>query len=520
MRSRNAIFAAMLAMMPLGAEAADLVVWWEQGFYPEEDKAVRETIAAFEQKTGKQVELVFHPQAELPGKVQAAIEAGQPPDFLIRPPDRRQHRPVGLRRSAGGPHRGRRPAGEHVRSRSCSRRPCCSTAEHRAERALYALPFGRSTNHLHVWKSLLEQAGFTLEDIPKEWEAFWSFWCDQVQPAVRQATGREDIWGVGLVHVGRSPGDTWDQFTQFKYAYDAYWGASADGRSRVADPTARDTDPAARASLIKALDSYTAVYRKGCTPPDASGWSNTTSNNKAFLTQRVVMTPNETLSIMNALKGERARTTMTGTRRRSQWPNDAAGRQLVHLRRDLSRGGASRAARNPALAREFVRFLVEDGWLAHYLDFARERFLPPMTKLIDSPFWLDPSDPHRMASAIQAPDRSHTSRHGRPWAIGSRTTIWAKADPPRRCRGHQPRAGGRRGDRPDQADPERVAGPQPWWHVHPSSGCMGLRHCHKVRWCTRRAGAPRPIRSNSTPLTVGCPRAGEGRGGRTCVRPR
>ena len=43
-----------------------------------------------------------------------------------------------------------------------------------------------------------KQAGFTLEDIPKEWEAFWSFWCDQVQPAVRRATGRDDIYGVGL----------------------------------------------------------------------------------------------------------------------------------------------------------------------------------------------------------------------------------------------------------------------------------------------------------------------------------
>jgi hypothetical protein len=70
-------------MMPLGAEGADLVVWWEQGFYPEEDKAVEETIAAFEHKTAKHVELVFHEQADLPDKVQAAIEAGQPPDFLF-----------------------------------------------------------------------------------------------------------------------------------------------------------------------------------------------------------------------------------------------------------------------------------------------------------------------------------------------------------------------------------------------------------------------------------------------------
>ena len=64
---------------------------------------------------------------------------------------------------------------------------------------------GRRSNHVHVWKSLLERAGFTLADIPKEWETFWSFWCDQVQPAVRRATGRDDIWGVGLPMWAAAP---------------------------------------------------------------------------------------------------------------------------------------------------------------------------------------------------------------------------------------------------------------------------------------------------------------------------
>jgi hypothetical protein len=48
MRSGKVILAAMLVMVPLGAKGADLVVWWEQGFYPEEDQAARETVAAFE----------------------------------------------------------------------------------------------------------------------------------------------------------------------------------------------------------------------------------------------------------------------------------------------------------------------------------------------------------------------------------------------------------------------------------------------------------------------------------------
>ena len=71
------------------------------------------------------------------------------------------------------------------------------------------MPLVRYTHHVHVWRSLLERAGFTLADIPKEWGPFWSFWCDKVQPAVRKATGRDDIFGIGRPDVARGDRDTW-----------------------------------------------------------------------------------------------------------------------------------------------------------------------------------------------------------------------------------------------------------------------------------------------------------------------
>ena len=66
-----------------------------------------------------------------------------------------------------------------------------------------------------------------------------------------------------------------------------------------------------------------------------------------------------------------------------------------------------KAGGNPALAGDFVRFLAEEGWLAHWLDFAGDRYLPPMRKLVEQPFWLDTSDPHRIRSAIQILTRTH-----------------------------------------------------------------------------------------------------------------
>ena len=53
--------------------------------------------------------------------------------------------------------------------------------------------------------------------------------------------------------------DTQFQFVQFLAAYDADY-VTRDGRLVI-------DDPEVRSRLIKAIDAYTAIYRKGCTPP-------------------------------------------------------------------------------------------------------------------------------------------------------------------------------------------------------------------------------------------------------------
>jgi multiple sugar transport system substrate-binding protein len=308
MHGRAVILAAAIVMAPLAATAADLVVWWEEGFNPEEDAAVREIIAAFEQDSGKQVELAFYPQADMADQIEAALQAGQPPDFafgtnLWFTGWLSDDRLVDLADTVG-------PLSDLFDPDALA----WWSYSDAGQTSLIALPMGRTTNHVHVWKSLLEQAGFTLEDIPREWDAFWAFWCDEVQPAVRRATGRDDIWGVGLA-MSVEAGDTGTEFVQFVQAYEADW-VTRDGRLVIAQPDVRRR-------LIEAIDGYTAIFRKGCTPPDAVSWANI-DNNHQFLAQAVVMTPNDTLSIPTRSSAS-AQTTITRTPQLSSGRSAHAG---------------------------------------------------------------------------------------------------------------------------------------------------------------------------------------------------
>jgi ABC-type glycerol-3-phosphate transport system substrate-binding protein len=83
MQGRAVILATALALAPISGRAADLVVWWDKAFYPEEDQALAELTRAFEAKAGFKVEFVRHEERETPEKIEAAIAAGQPPDFLF-----------------------------------------------------------------------------------------------------------------------------------------------------------------------------------------------------------------------------------------------------------------------------------------------------------------------------------------------------------------------------------------------------------------------------------------------------
>ena len=131
------------------------------------------------------------------------------------------------------------------------------------------------------------------------------------------------------------------------------------------------------------------------------------------------MTTNEALSTPYELKRDRPedyRDHVVTT----EWPLGPSGEPFRLAARLAARSSsrtvktsvpqrASSVSRGPRLAPPLSRLLGRT-------------LMPPLPALLDAPFWLDPSDRHRMAAAMQVASRPLAHDYAAAWATGA--TIW------------------------------------------------------------------------------------------------
>jgi multiple sugar transport system substrate-binding protein len=251
--------------------------------------------------------------------------------------------------------------------------------------------------HIHYWKDMLASAGFQESDIPKDWEGYWSFWCDKVQPAYRQKTGTR-VFGTGFP-MGVDAADTFYSFLTFADAYNVKM-VNDSGKLLV-------DDPAVRQGLIKAMTDYTSVYAKGCTPPSSTNWKEV-DNNIAFHNKSIVMTHNATLSIAAKWLDDANSTTdaQRDAAKRNYYelivttgfPNKPDGTPMVS-RATVKTGVIFKDSKHKALAKQFVSFLLDEANLTPYVEGALGRWFPVTKAAQQRPFWK--ADPHRLAAYNQ-----------------------------------------------------------------------------------------------------------------------
>jgi multiple sugar transport system substrate-binding protein len=371
-----------------------LTVWWGKGFYKAEDDALYAAIKKFEASNPKvKIELSLYAPQEMIPKTVAALDAGNPPDVAYGDV-------FDFQVTAKWAYDGKledvssilTPMRDKFEPTALSTTYLYNDAT--KSRAYYAYPIKQQTMHIQYWKDMLAEAGFKESDIPTGWKEYWSFWCDKVQPAYRQKTGNR-----GFATGFPTGVDSSDSFYSFLTFMDAYNVKLVDDSGKL-----RVDEPSVRQGLMNALTDYTQVYTKGCTPPSSTNWKDP-DNNVAFHNKTTILTHNATISIAAKWLDDMDNATLTEAQRATAkknyteliatagFPNKPDGSKMTY-RAAVKTGVIFKDAKNKALAKQFVAFMLDDANLTPYVEGSLGRWFPVTKQAQQSAFWK--SDPHRL----------------------------------------------------------------------------------------------------------------------------
>lgn len=377
---------------------ADLLIWWEQGFLPEENERIDQLIRAWEQQTRKTVDLKLLPIPLIDRQLTNFIEQSastEIPDIVysvgvdasLAPTLAWQNHLVDLG-DVVNPIKEKYTsiALDHVFYRNQARK----------ERGYYAMPLWQSEDYVHYWGNLIEEIGFTQQDVPKEWDKFWRFW--QTAHDRLRAKGRSDIYGVGLCMSAVG----FDTYISLKMFMDAHNVAVVDDEGQFLLRL-----PENRQRFITALQEFTNFYTQGYVPPASVRWSGA-GNNNSLLNGESLMTLNLTMSVPLTQKLSNPQYDLDAIARYRQIvtidrPLKVDGSELL-TRKGIKQAIVPKNGKNPALAKDFLSYLVRPDNLMFLLKGFKGRVFPVMPELLKDPFWNDPNDPH-LSAALKIFDR-------------------------------------------------------------------------------------------------------------------
>ena len=366
------------------AAATTATVWWTQGFAEEEDISFKKIIADYEKASGNTIDYSLTPYAPLRQKIVSAVTSGVVPDVL-------QNTPAEIIALYAWADK-LVDVTDVVETQKSLYTPtalqtvnCYNSIE--KKRSFYGVPYTVGCQTNHIWRPLVEKAGYTLEDLPKTWDAFYDFF-KEVQKKLR-AQGMRHLYAIGF-QLNTTGNDSNALFNTLLIANGGQDIVTNDGRLHL-------DDPKVRAAALKALTYPTTAYKEGFVPPGAINWNDADDNN-AFHAKQIVMDLDGSLSTEVAIiKKEQDYTdiiTMGLPLSNDSKPVSSQAGSLCGL--------IPKGAKNVEVGKDFLKFLIQPRVLDEYLKAGLGRNLPAMPSIVKhDPWWLDPKDPHRVAYTTQ-----------------------------------------------------------------------------------------------------------------------
>jgi multiple sugar transport system substrate-binding protein len=393
------------------AAATTATVWWTQGFAHEEDIAFKKLVEDYEKASGNTIDYTIIPYAPLRQKIISAVTSGVVPDVYPSTPTEL----VGLQAWSDklvDVSDVIEPQREEYTETALSSMNCYNSVEKR--RSIYGVPFTQAVLPNHVWRSLVEKAGYKMEDIPKMWDAYYDFFKD-VQKKLR-AQGMRQVYGLGF-QVTTQGNDPNALFAYFVIAYGGKDIVTKDGKLQADDPKVRE-------AVIKTLTYPTTAYKEGFVPSGAISWNDADDNN-AFHAKQIVMDLDGTISTEVAIIAEKQEYDDIVT---MGLPLSNEGK-LVPSQAGCGCALIPKGAKNIAAAKDFLKYLSQPKVNGEYLKVGLGRSAPPMPSIVKKdPWWL--ADPHRKAyteQAVLGPTSPQFWAYNPAWAEVQNQHVWGAA---------------------------------------------------------------------------------------------
>jgi len=375
----GAAASALAFPMVSRGQTKKLVVWWNRGYYKEEDEAMLKIADEFRKAKQVDLDISFTIQEELRNKIISALTARRGPDVAfcfyndweIMPKYAWEGQLVETSDTING-----------LKPRYIEKFlevAYCYDAKAK-KRAYYGVPIEAQTMHIHYWKDLVKEAGLPDDPakIPMKWDDYWAFW-KKAQDNLRKKdpTKYGKVYGVGMTESSSAS----DTIYNFEMALLSYNGQvfSNDGKV-VAD------DPKNREAIIKTLKFFGDLFASGYVPPDTINWSDG-DNNANFHSKSIIMTPNPSVSIP-AHHYFNAPDNYFNKSATIEWPDGPDGRKptyMIAVKTVLLPKDS--ANKNPDLGKEFVKFVVEPKRFAEYVKGANGRWFPAFKDVAADPFF-------------------------------------------------------------------------------------------------------------------------------------